>query len=121
MKTERSNAVRQTAAENATKSMFRRIRPISKGTQSGAITRVKVPVHTWYYSPSSDELFEHRKGAFYSHLREGSIDGGASIFRTQTTRKPIPSNNIYQAKIESSTSGIAMLNYDKGNKTYGER
>ena len=48
MKTDRSKALRQIAAENATKTMCRRIRPISKGTQSGAITRVKVPVHTWY-------------------------------------------------------------------------
>ena len=62
MKTDRSKAVRQIAAENATKTMFRRIRPISKGTQSGAITRVKVPVHTWYYSPTGDELLSIGKG-----------------------------------------------------------
>jgi hypothetical protein len=97
------------------KDHVRRIRPISKVTHSGAITRVKVPVHTWYYSPTGDELFEHRKGAFYSHSREGSVDGEAAIFRLQTTRKPIPSNNIYPATIESSTSGIAMLSYDKEN------
>ena len=42
-----------------------------------------------------DGLFEHRKGAFYSHSREESIDGEASIFRIQTTRKPIPMNNMY--------------------------
>ena len=64
MKTDQSKAVRQIAAQSATKSMFRSIHPISKGTQSGAITRVKVPVHTWYYSPTRDENFEHRKGAF---------------------------------------------------------
>ena len=88
MKKDRSKALRQIAAENATKTMFQRIRPISKGTQSGAITRVKVPVHTWYYSPTGDGIFEHRKGAFYSHSREGSTDGEASIFRIQTTRNP---------------------------------
>ena len=115
MKTYRSKALRQIAAENATNTMFRRIRPISKGTQSRAITRVKVPVHTWYYSPTGDDFFKHMKWAFYSHSREGSIDGEASIFRTQTTRKPIPTNNIYPATIESSNSGITMLNYDKGN------
>ena len=115
MKTDRAKALRQIAVENATKTMFRRIHPISKGTQSGAITRVKVPVHTWYYSPTGDELFEHRKGAFYSHSQEGSIDGEASIIRIQTTRKSIPTNNIYPATIKSSSRGIAMLSYDKGN------
>ena len=62
MKTDRSKALRQIEAENATKTMFRRIRPISKGTQSGAITRVKVPVHTWYYSSTADALFSTGKG-----------------------------------------------------------
>ena len=56
MKMDQSKVVRQIAAENATKSMFRRIRPISKGTQSGAITRVKVPLHTWSYSPPAGLL-----------------------------------------------------------------
>ena len=108
--------MRQIEAENATKSMFRRIRPISKGTQSGAITRVKVPFHTWYYSPSSDELFYHRKGAFYSHSREHSIDGESFIFQTQTMRKTIPSKNIFTGSVEKMRSGIAMLSFDKSNK-----
>jgi hypothetical protein len=30
-------------------------------------------------------------------------------------RKPIPSNNIYPATIESLRSGMLMLSYDKGN------
>ena len=46
MKTDLSKAVHQIAAENATKSKFRRICHISKGTQFRATTRVKVPVHT---------------------------------------------------------------------------
>ena len=71
------------SGENATKSMLRRINPIPKGIQSRAIICVKVPVHTWYYYSSRGELFEHRKGAFYSHSREHSIE--TTIFFPQTT------------------------------------
>ena len=72
MKTNRSVALRQIAAENATKSVFQRLRPISKGTQTGALTRIKVPKQQWYFSPGRKELFEYRKGAFYAHAREHS-------------------------------------------------
>ena len=96
--------------------MFRRIRPISKRTQTGAITRVKVSVHAWYYSPSSDELFEHRKGVFHSHSQEHYIDVDSSIFRTQTTRKTIPTKKICPVSVETMRSGIAMLSFEKSNK-----
>jgi hypothetical protein len=67
MKSDRSVALRQISAENATKSTFQRLRPISKGTQTGALTRIKVPKQQWYFSPDRRELFEYCKGVFYAH------------------------------------------------------
>ena len=49
MKTNRSVALRRIVSENATKSIFQRLRSILKGTQTGALTRIKVPKQQWYF------------------------------------------------------------------------
>ena len=113
MKTNRSVALRQIAAENATKSVFQRLRPISKGTQTGALTRIKVPKQQWYYSPGRKELFEYRKGAFYAHARE--LDDEDSIFRISTTRKPLPTANVYPAMVTVTADDIVLNDHDETN------
>ena len=111
MKTDRSVALRQIAAENATKSTFQRLRPISKGTQTGALTGIKVPNQQWYFSPGRKELFEYRKGAFYAHARE--LDDDDSIFRISTTRKPLPTANFYLAMVTVTADGIVLNDHDE--------
>ena len=111
MKTNRSVALRQIAAENATKSVFQRLCPISKGTQTGALARIKVPKQQWYYSPGRKELFENRKGAFYAHARE--LDDEDSIFRISTTRKPLPTANVYQVMVTVTADGIVLNDHDE--------
>ena len=113
MKTDRSTALRQIAAENATKSTFQRLRPISKGTQTGALTRIKVPKQQWYFSPSRKELYEYRKGAFYAHAWE--LDDDDSIFRISTTRKPLPTTNVYPATVMVTADGIVMNDHNEND------
>ena len=113
MKTDRSTALRQIAAENATKSTFQRLRPISKGTQTGALTRIKVPKQQWYFSPGCKELYEYRKGAFYAHARE--LDDDESIFRISTTRKPLPTANVYPATVMDTGDGIVLNDHDEND------
>ena len=50
MKTDRSVALGQSTAENATKSIFQRLHLISKDTQTGALARIKVQKQQWYFS-----------------------------------------------------------------------
>ena len=111
MKTNRSVALRQIAAENATKSIFQRLRPISKGTQTGALTRIQVPTQQWYFSPGRKELFKYRKGAFYAHARE--LDGDDSIFRISTSRKPLSSANVYSEMVTVTADGIVLNDHDE--------
>ena len=111
MKNNRSVALRQIAAENATKSVFQRLRPISKGTRTGALTRIKVPKQQWYYSPGRKELFEYRKGAFYAHAQE--LDNEDRIFHISTTRKPLPTANVYPAMVTVTADGIVLNDHDE--------
>ena len=110
MKTERSTALQQISAENATTSVFQRLRPISKGTQSGALTRIKVPKQQWYYSFGRKELFEYLKGTFYAHARE--FDDNNSLYRASTTRKPLPTTNVYPAIVTVTEDGIVLNDHN---------
>ena len=114
MKTDQSETVHQITAENATKSMFRCIRPISKGIQrrQSLALKCKLTLGT-ILQPATNSLSSVLQ---YSHSQEHAIDGRATIFRIQTTQKPIPSNKIFPANIETLESGIAMQSYDKLNK-----
>ena len=57
MKTTRAVALKQMARESDMKSAFKRMQPVSKGERSGAITKVKVPIHEWMYYEKDDVLF----------------------------------------------------------------
>ena len=90
MKTTRSVALKQMAREADMRMSFQRMKSISKGEASGAISMVKVPHHEWMYHEVDDVLFHYVKGAFYAHAQESSLDGGDTPFRKHFTRKPLP-------------------------------
>jgi hypothetical protein len=73
---------------------FRKLRPIAKGKRSGTISRIKVPCHEWIYYHPSDTLYHYVKGAFYSHLREPTLEGELGPFRVHRTRQPLPNDDI---------------------------
>ena len=53
-----------------------RMQPISKGDQSGAITKVNVPIYEWMRYEKNDVLFHYKTRAFYTHLREVIVCDG---------------------------------------------
>ena len=53
----------------------------------------------------------YHKGAFYAHARE--LDDEDSLFRTSTTRKPLPTANIFPATVTVTEDGIVLNDHDE--------
>ena len=95
------------------RSIFNKLQPISKGRRSKAISRVKVPMHQWHYSPDSKELYQYSKGAFYTHL--ANLDAGDNLsFRRHYARKLLPKSGCIPARVTAQTCGysITAVDYD---------
>ena len=80
--------------------LFRKLKPLSRGSRSGAVSRVKVPSYKWFYHEGTDLLFFYERGAFYSHARIPTLDGDNAPFSRHRTRRPLPSTGVRVATVD---------------------
>lgn len=64
----------------------RKLTSVVKGRR-GMIDRIQVPTHTWFFSPSSSELFRYDNGVFEAYPRHSD-----HIFHPHHTLKVLPSD-----------------------------
>ena len=72
-------------------------------SRSGAIDRIEIPTHEWFYSERSNELYHYDKGNFesYPHKENGK-------YHLHHTLK-VPDNDIVQCEVEHCGEGIRLI------------
>ena len=71
----------------------RKLTAITKGTR-GALQRIQVPLHDWFYSPSNREVYRYHRGVFDAYPAASE-----SLFFSHHTRKVLP-NDVQAVTVE---------------------
>ena len=100
--------LKQIVEENRLRKLYRRLKPLGKGIQSGALAMVKTPKIEWFYSPKMDMLFNYSRGSFYAHARLESLEGDDMPFSKHRTRIPLPKGQIKVATVIDDGAVLVM-------------
>ena len=101
-------ALRQILHENQVRRPFRRLKGLKSEIQSGALAKVKIPRHEWYFHPPSDTLNHYVRVAFYAHSRVETLDGDHAPFRIERTRRPLSSSGVEVATVRRDGSVLEI-------------
>ena len=74
----------------------------------GALAKVKIPRHEWYFHPPSDTLYHYVRGAFYAHSKVETLDGDHAPFRIERTSRSLPPSGVEAATVRRDGSVLEM-------------
>ena len=104
----REAALKQIVEENRLRKLYRRLKPLGKGLNSGSIARILIPRYNWFYHSPSDSLYHYSKGSFYAHARLSGVDRDLMPFTKMRTRRPLPTGGVRVAEVSVTEEHILL-------------
>jgi hypothetical protein len=95
-----------------TKMVNRKLTRLTKGDHS-QLDRIEVPIHNWYYSSKTEELYHYDRGVFETHSRLGDqrdSDGRPTHFYRHHTLKVLEESEAVPVEVEINDAAILLKN-----------